>query len=856
MLSNGLTLLAQRRSAAPVVAVVTHVRAGYFDEPDEWVGIAHVLEHMYFKGTARRPPGSIARETQRLGGYINAATSYDHTVYYTVLPSASGGLARALDIQADALMHAAIDPDELRREIEVVVHEARRKKDSPGAVAVETLYAALYRVHRIRRWRIGTEDGLRRLTREDVRAYYETRYTPDRVIVALVGDVDPERAIGEAAKVYESWDRPPAVVPGSPAEPPFARAETRCLRGDVERPLAVVGWRTVGTLHPDAPALDVAADLLGTGRGARLYWRVRAPGLAAAVGADHYSPTEVGVFSISLEADASRFEAALAAAWEVAVGLADHEPRASELERVRSLVATRWAHRFEQAESRAAALCAAEALGDYRLVDELYRRVRSVTPEAVCDVARRYLSPAQASAVAYVPAECTTPVFEAWPPAVAARPHVAAEPQVPSVPAASFGSGRVVDHPWDVFGLHDGRCDVLVREHRGSGLVTLGIHFSGAPRAETPQLAGVSWLLARAAVRGAGPYDAEALAILSERLGGSIAPAVSRDALGWWLTVPAAAARAAAGVLRHVAFEAHLAADHVAVEASVQASDARRIRDDMFRHPVQQVLAQAFFPHAYGLPPLGDPEQVEEIGGVRVRDWARRLRSLRPVVVAVGDLPREELLAAVEPLGEWPAGDGETGAGGDAAPPAWQAQRAAETRDKEQTALAVAFPAPASSEPARYPLMVLASLLSGMSGRLFEELRERRSLAYTVTAFPWFARSAGSFMVYVATAPEREDEVRDALGTEFGGLQTRPPTGDELERARGYAAGSVEIGLQTTRALASEILDAWVCGTMEDLGSVPRRLRAVAGGDLLSVAEQVLQADRRAEYVVRGRRGG
>jgi len=87
-LPNGLTILARRDTTSPVVAIVTWVRAGYFDEPDDQVGIAHVLEHMYFKGTPTRAAGEIARATKAAGGYLNAATIYDHTHYYTVLPAA------------------------------------------------------------------------------------------------------------------------------------------------------------------------------------------------------------------------------------------------------------------------------------------------------------------------------------------------------------------------------------------------------------------------------------------------------------------------------------------------------------------------------------------------------------------------------------------------------------------------------------------------------------------------------------------------------------------------------------------------------------------------------------------------
>src|SRR6186997_1397273 len=116
VLPNGLTLLALRDPSAPATAVVTHVKAGFFDEPDHWAGVSHVLEHMFFKGTERRGVGEIARETKAAGGYLNAGTGYDHTSYFTVLPASN--LATALDIQADALRNSVIDPGELARELQ------------------------------------------------------------------------------------------------------------------------------------------------------------------------------------------------------------------------------------------------------------------------------------------------------------------------------------------------------------------------------------------------------------------------------------------------------------------------------------------------------------------------------------------------------------------------------------------------------------------------------------------------------------------------------------------------------------------------------------------------------------------
>src|SRR5690348_2082406 len=170
VLPNGLKVLIRPDYSAPVVAIVTFVSAGYFDETDDVVGIAHVLEHMYFKGTPSRGVGEIAKQTKAVGGYLNAATIYDHTSYYTVLPAS--GFRQGLEVQADAYGRSLIDSDELARELEVIIQEAKRKADNPGAVTTETLYELLHDRHRIRRWRIGREPGLRALTRDALVGFY------------------------------------------------------------------------------------------------------------------------------------------------------------------------------------------------------------------------------------------------------------------------------------------------------------------------------------------------------------------------------------------------------------------------------------------------------------------------------------------------------------------------------------------------------------------------------------------------------------------------------------------------------------------------------------------------------------
>jgi zinc protease len=847
VLPNGLTLLAQRDSSAPVVAVVTYVNAGYFDEPDAWGGIAHLLEHMYFKGTPARGPGALARETQRLGGYLNAATSYDRTVYYVVVPSAGDGLARALDLQADALRHAALDAGEFAREREVVIQEAKRKLDSPPAVTEETLYQLLFRVHRMRRWRIGTEAGLRALTPADLRAYYESRYVPERVIVALAGDLDPEQALALGRRTYQDWCRPAAPVAGSPPEPPGREARLRVLRLEVQRPLVALGWRTVDARHPDAAALDLAAAILGSGRGSWLNREIRLPGLAAAAGASHFTPGDVGVLEVSLASDPDRVAPATRRAVALAERLADPGPDAGDLARVKAMARSHWARRFESADGRATTLAHFQALGDYALADGYLDDLEAVDAARIREVAARHLTRGAACAVVSAPAGAPLGLAESdWPAAegglrpagVVSLPEPAGSASVRRGTAAGHGVARV---SWP-------GADVLARRRGGSGLVTVAVHLANVVDAETAPTAGLSRLMVRAALRGAGDYSADALALAAERLGGSVAIASDADLAGWSLTVPAEWAGAAAALLRVIAGAPTLADREVAVEAALQADDAARVRDDMYRYPIQRVLAAAFPGDAYGLPPLGDPATVREFDGSAVRDWHRRALTRRALVVVVGDREPEALLGAADAFADWAGAPAVT----PAPPPAWQAGAGSEDRAKAQTALALAFPAPPAAAERRFALAVTGALLSGLAGRLFEELRERRALAYAVHAGPWLQRRAGAVIAYVATSPEREAEARDAMIAELERLVDRPPAPDETERAARYAAGLVAIGRQHGAAVAGELAHAWINETLPEFGEEEARRRAVRGEDIHAAAREVFQLDRRAEYVVRG----
>lgn len=854
VLPNGLTILAQQVPGSPAVAVVTRVRAGFFDEPDRWAGISHVLEHMFFKGTPTRGVGEIARATRAAGGYLNAGTSYDYTTYYAVLPVE--GLAEGLAVQADALRNALIDEGELARELKVIIEEAHRKLDSPGSVAYETVHELLFDQHRIRRWRIGHEAGLSLFRRDDLRAYYLSRYTPGRIIVAVAGGMDPDAAVALVKGHYADWNRPEGIVDPGPMEPPRRGHRARTLRGDVTQAQLVVGWRTPPALDQDNTALDMAAAVLGLGRGSWLYRRLRDTGVTSSVGASNYSPTEVGVMSIGAELAPDRIPLALEGIAAAIRQLREIGPAQEDVDRVRILLRARWARQFESAEGRASQLVAAEALGDLQLLEREYQEMLSITPEEIRAAAARHLDPESVSAVEYLPNDVgddltvldITKAFQA-----ASTPLATlSSPEHPAPPAPRASAGRQVG---GVLHVALPGVDLLLRQRVGTPTATVGV-YRVRQALDTPERAGLASLAVRSLVRGAGGYDAGQLADRIERMGGSLGTTVGHELWGLSTSVLTDFIGDAAVLLDLVMGEPRFDPDAVLRERRLLEEDARRASDDMYRHPIQLAFRGAFGDRGYGLPSLGHPETVAGLDRELVADWHRSaVAGGRITVVVVGEFDLEAAAAGLggvfgghqradplvpAPVADWLACVGE--------------RQLVDTREKTQTSLAMLFPGPGRRAEDRFAAEVWAAHAGGLGGRLFEALRDRRSLAYTVQAFSWQQRAGGGLVSYIATAPAREAEAREQMLVELDRFAREESAPGEIEGAVGYLVGQSKVRRQSASSMAGEVLGAFLSGTgLEELAAEEAALRSVTPGAVREMAERYLNQATRSEGIVRGR---
>jgi zinc protease len=304
-LSNGLQVVVVPDHRAPVVTHMIWYRVGAADETPGKSGLAHFLEHLMFKGTAKNPGATFSQDVAEIGGQENAFTGSDYTGFYQRVPRAH--LKEMMAFEADRMTGLVLSDDVVEPELKVVLEEQNmRVANNPGARLSEQMDAALYLNHPYGRPVIGWRHEIEKLDRADALAFYRRFYSPNNAIVVVAGDVTPDEAKGDAEETYgKVADRAPTNLPQRPVEPQQEAPRTVTLADPrVEQPSVSRDYLVPSetTAKPgESEALDVLAHVLGSGQDCRLYRTlVLDKGIALSAGA-YYSGTaldyaEFGVY--------------------------------------------------------------------------------------------------------------------------------------------------------------------------------------------------------------------------------------------------------------------------------------------------------------------------------------------------------------------------------------------------------------------------------------------------------------------------------------------------------------------------------------------------------------------------------
>lgn len=833
-LPNGLIVLLKESHASPVTAINVHVKAGYFNEPDRWNGIAHVVEHMIFKGTPARPEQEqIAREIKDLGGYINAGTYYEETSYYVVVPSVH--LHRALEIHADSIQNSLFDSEELSKEIEVIVQESLQKRDNPGAMLIESLNTLAFDTHRLRRWRMGLPETLQGFTRDDLVEFTQTYYRPDNMVLCLVGDFNTAQTTD---RIRALWGKMPAQSRASefsPVETVQNGFRFQRMQGETRQRLTAFAFHAPRELHPDATALALLSSILSDGRSARLYRRLKEElQIASSAWASYEGFTQMGLFRVGAESLLEDPLAVETALWEELRRVQETLVSEDELNRVKTRIESRRLSGQEEAMGMARTLAAYEAMGGYRLADKFMDEMEAITPCDIQRVAQTYLQLERASLLEYLPKNLELPE----------RLPVETEMALRNVSLALEDEIEPSDahaKPTKI-ALPSGG-ELLYKRRDDLPFVSINVLFRGGRRCETRENAGITNLLLKSSVKGTKRRAAEEIANGIEGLGSGIGTSLGADYFGYSLKISRNRLKEGFAYLADVIAEPTFPPEEVEREKLAIASDIRR-QQDSIGSIAMDLAASACFgeAHPYGLPSNGVAEAVAALTPDDVRKWRERFVHAENLYAGVtGDLSESEAVALFDgllpnaseqedPFASLPAPQ-------EISTPFAKNQHTG----KQQTATAIVFPGATLHAEDRPALDVLTEIASGMGGRFFRTVRGENSLAYHVSCFHRSRQDAGNVVAYTSTAPENADRARDLLLQECEKLRNDLVGAEELASAKASLHGEYLIGRQTFASQSGELAMMAVYGLpLDEPEEYLRRVEATTAEEVRNVARKYL----------------
>lgn len=839
-LKNGLTVHIIRDSRFPLVCTRLFVGTGSANETAEQAGISHVLEHMVFKGTEKRPKGQVARDVESLGGYLNAATSFDKTWFITDMPAKHW--KTGMDVVKDMAFHPSLDPAELEAEKNVIVSELKGGDDTPTRRLFEDLQVAGLAHTVYGRPIIGFEKTIRAVTADDLRAYIRTWYQPQNMMLLVAGDIDPKAVLAHAEELFGDLKNDTILPEPAPVQ----------LEGAAGGPRVEVTygpWNKVylGIALP-APALgdqrsidlDVLAYALGGDGTSQFYRKYRyEKQLVDSISVGNMSLNRAGLFYMVAQLDADKVEPF----WQEFT----RDLAALDAGKITPDVIERARFNYEDGMDRASetldGLTSRKATVQFELGGpqgeaNVRHALAAVDSARLRQAQDLWLRPDQVRVRVLAPEKAKLPDLDAilqrnW-------PAPAVERQKAAAAAEKVGKREIVD-------LGQGRT-VILQPDRTIPYVSLEILRPGGNALLKPADQGLAQLTAATLTDGCGTRDLDAMERFVAERAASLSASAGVQSFTVSLTGPARFNADYFALLGDLLHKPTFAEKDVRRQADTLKAALVRRQDNPMSFMGSKING-FLFPggQPYGFDGLGTTENQDRFGPGDVQAFWKQQNAQPWILSVAGDFDREKVLAFARslPVPTAPAVD--------VPQPTWGADKRLPLSlpGRQQAHLLLAFHAVPLDHPDAPALMLLESVLSGQSGLLFNKLRDEQGLGYTVTAFYRSLPEAGFMAFYIGTTPRNLDVARQGFSGIIKDIKTDLLPAELLAKGLNRMEGSYYRGRQSLGARADEAASERLLGQPQDFQKrLLEKAAKVTPEQLREVARKYLLVDKMYEVTL------
>ncbi len=848
-LKNGLPVLLIENHKSPVVSVQMWVRTGSADEGRGEEGISHFIEHLVFKGTERYGVGQIASLVEASGGELNAYTSFDQTVFYVNISREFADIA--LDVISEMMGFPKFETGEIDNEREVVIEEIKRSNDSPSRQASRLLFSTVFKKHPYGIPVIGYDKIIKKVSRKTLVNYYQSRYIPKNMHLVVAGDFETPKMMKKVDAAFGRMDsfKLRTVKRAKEAKQNAPRLAVETV--PFEEAQFHIDWRTPGASHKDIAALDVLALILGQGESSRLARKLRMESaLTNSIGAGTFTPKDNGIFTISGTLNVDQTEKAFEALRTELVAIAAEPPTDDELRKAIVNFESEEFYAMETIEGVARKAGSFENLmGDYAYFEKFMKQIYALKPEDLQKVARKYLGTEAMSIIMMAPRhkkELTlglkkwTKLYEKAFAEASVKKNKAvkrrASPKVKwHLASTDHGGQKGIEKQ-----ILQSGATVFFRPSHATPVISAKAGFLGGLRIEDPKRTGLTELLSRVWTSGTKTLTEAQISERIENMAGGLSAFGGRNSAGLSLQTLAPFEEEALALFNDVLTSPVLSTEAVEREKIVM-MERIRSRDDNPSQIVSQMFSAAMFKgHPYERDLYGSRESV---GGITTEQTYGHLQQMATAknlwVVVTGSINKDRWISNLEKATEClPKGKPLANSFAHKGPQS--DMREFRSLAREQTHIILGYKGLTLNDPRRYTLQIIQAVLAGQGGRLFLELRDKASLAYSVAPMRMEGVDTGYFGAYIGCSPEKGKKAIEMMNVEFKKLVDTKVSDLELDRAKRYLIGRHDIDLQRNSAICASILFNEIYGIdSSEIFRYAEHLRDVSSTDVQKLAREI-----------------
>ena len=814
-LPNGLKIFYEESKASRVTSIQIWVACGSVNESKQINGISHFIEHILFKGTKNHSLGGVADAIEKMGGELNAFTAKDYTCYYATVPTIY--YKEAMSVLRDLVFSPLMNDKDIEDEREVILEEIRRYLDIPSSLASDGFYEVQFKDHPYGMPIQGYDKVVEKIATTTIKEYYSKFYVPSNAIVVLCGDTDEKEVLNTAANIFGDINNGGTLNIAIPQSEPLKEPGCKIYELDVKEAVLYFGFSIPNLMHKDVPALDLLSNILGQSESSRLVKKLRVEkGVVTSISTSSYTPKHAGSFVVgfSFDGEPSKIKASIKDILDeifkefkrLKVDGLDKD----ELVRSKNMLLSEKIYERRTVDGMASRLGRLISVtGGVDFEEKYIESIKTVSSSDVMAVFDKYIISGITSISAAVPNKSDVTeddlisIFTKEIKKLASNSAKKAPSTDDQRIELDVGTLRAATNEQAKMIKNENGASVILKRLGSIPLCSLYICFPGGVSFEDDRTNGISNLTSRTLVYGAGnlAYDE-----ITKKMDGSASffdVFSGRDAFGLSLTVLKPYFEEILDTVKTIMVDPKFNKTYFNTEKKVIEDEIKSAEDNLSSYTHNLFLKTIYQKNQYRLDPLGTMESIKSISNNDVNDFYDGILNPQKMIISfAGDFEEDSAIKWSNDLTSMMKGKGNRRQNIIDEPKQEGPRHVVFKKDSKQAHVIFGYKSCNVLNEDVNALKVLTGVLLGQSGRLFINLRDKQSLAYSVFPMQMFAKQFGYFAVYIATEHAKVDKSILEIRSELDRLKQVFVSDEELKRSKNYLIGLKEIELQTSCAQA------------------------------------------------------